>query len=166
MAAENENAGLEANAMTVEIDRDVTLTIKLTNSLTRAAHYIADVRGIRIVDAGHVELLLSDEGRAVIPGAVSIEPRFNRVDPGAEATLSLRLPTSVVSMAPTAPSGPEVVFERTEITPQTEIDVVIGWSDTPFYPDPREPGSRQQSTIAEWQTGSSRATFRPERPHR
>jgi hypothetical protein len=135
----------------------VELTIRLVNpSQQRAMHYISDVRGIVFDEvAGRFVVRLTDEGREVIPGAVDRLPNFARVDPDSTALLPLRLPGSIVRMRTPAVPTAEVELERHELGPDAEIEVVIGLSDTPFYPDPREPTRRPPSILA-WEKTQAR----------
>ena len=154
-----ERSELEATAGEVLRGDDISLAINLHNPLDRAAHYIADVRGIAFDEAtGRVEVLLTDEGRELVPGGMLVEPRFNRVDPGADAQFTVHIPTSIVRMVPSDPPGAEVRVEEVEIGPDMEIEVALGWSDTPFYPDPRDRAAGQ-STLQNWERSRVRVTF-------
>lgn len=164
MADDDARDDLTARPLRVERGDDIALTMELHNPTARAAHYIADVRGIAFDAAtGRVEVLLSDEGRVLVPGGVFMEPRFQRVDPGADAELTVRIPRSIVRMAATDPPSAEVRFEQFDIGPDTEITVSVGWNDTPFYPDPRQPdAAHRETTMQEWEQHRLRVTFRPE----
>ncbi|MBF9128960.1 hypothetical protein I0C86_08175 [Plantactinospora sp. S1510] len=136
----------------------IELAVELSNpSPDRAVHYISDLRAIVFDDAtGRFLVRLTDEGRELIPSTTGALPRFAQVDPASTAVLSLRLPEEIVRMrVPEIPTA-EVELERHELGPDAEIEVVIGWSDTPFYPDTRGRRSSAPSSAVEWEKGQAR----------
>jgi hypothetical protein len=136
---------------------EIELMIRLDNPDTqRAKHYISDVRGISFDETtGSFVVRLTDQGAALVRRSVYLLPSFSRVDPSATALLSLRLPDSIIRMRIPDSPGIEVELERHELSLAAEIEVVIGWSDTPFYVDPRERTSDQLS-VAAWETDQTR----------
>ncbi|MDM4718694.1 hypothetical protein QTQ03_03445 [Micromonospora sp. WMMA1363] len=134
----------------------VELGVRLHNrNPERVLHYISEVRGI-VFDTDRFVVRLTDEGRELIPGAVGRLPAIGRIDPGASAVLALRLPSSIVRMrTPTVPTA-EVELEEHQLRPDADIEVVIGWSDTPYYPDPR--GRREAAGLTrDWEQDQARA---------
>lgn len=139
-------------------DDGVELAVRLQNPLDRAIHYIADVRGVLFDPATRrLRVQLSDRGREVIPGGMMMLPRFRMVDPHGEAVTTIRLPRTIVKLAEGGPPG-EVRFEEHVVADAVAIDVEIGWSDTPYYDDPRERDS-EIPPVAEWEQDEARVTF-------
>jgi hypothetical protein len=159
--------------LVAELDRmtrragTVELRVRLTSTHPdRTLHYIAEPRAIVFDAARDVFVVrLSDEGREVIPGAASMLPAMARVDPGESALLTLRLPDEIVRLRPAAAPTAEVELERLTIGPDATIEVVVGWSDTAFYPDPRaredDPGN-----VTSWERAQTRLTVEPRRRRR
>lgn len=135
----------------------IDLTVRLSNpSPDRAVHYISELRGIVFDEAtGRFLVRLTDEGREVIPGALGRLPSFARVDPSGTALLSLRIPEEIVRMRVSATPTSEVELERHELRPDAEVEIVIGWSDTPYYPDPRAREAAPSAVVA-WEKGQAR----------
>jgi len=117
----------------------VELRLRLDNPRTdRALHYVSQPRAIVRDDAtGTFEVRLTDEGREPIPGAVDLLPSFDRVDPSSTALLTVNLPDTIVRMSPTSGPNGEIQVEELSLSADATIEVVIGWSDTAYYPDPR-----------------------------
>lgn len=138
------------------------VTVRLTNpDPTRALHYVSDVRGIVVDGAtGVITVRLTDQGRVAVPGAVNVLPDFRRVDPGGTALLPVRMPPAIVRMRAAAAPTAEVEVERHEVTGASPIEIVIGWSDTPYYPDTRPGAADTQSTVA-WEKGAARVVVEP-----
>ena len=139
----------------------VELSVRIRNPLNRAIHYIADVRGILFDPATRrLRVQLSDQGRELVPGGLMILPRFRTVDPNSETVMTVRLPKTIVKLAEaTSPTG-DVLFEEHTIANANEIELDIGWSDTPFYPDPREK-SRTVPPVADWEKQTLVTTYTP-----
>jgi hypothetical protein len=122
----------------------------------RVLHYIAEVRAI-VFEAGRFVVRLTDQGREVIPGAVGRLPVFGRIDPGATALLTLRLPATIIRLLTPPAPGTEAVLAEYAVDPEADFEVVIGWSDTPYYPDPRDRHATAGRTGG-WEQGLARAT--------
>lgn len=147
-------------AMT-EIKDGVELSVRIRNPLNRAIHYIADVRGLIFDPATRrLRVQLSDQGRELVPGGVMILPRFRTVDPNSETLMTVRLPKTIVKLAGTPTPDGEVRFEEHAIADADEIELDIGWSDTPFYPDPREK-ARTTPPVAAWEKQTFITTYTP-----
>ena len=139
----------------------VELSVRLRNPLNRAIHYIADVRGIIFDPVTHLlRVQLSDQGRKLVAGGAMILPRFRKVDANSETTITLRLPKTIVKLADKPSPRGEVLFEEHAIADADAIELDIGWSDTPFYPDPREK-ARTVPPVAEWEKQTFVTTFTP-----
>lgn len=144
-----------------EADDAVVLTVKLRNPQNRALHYIADPRGI-IYDPAtrRLRVQLSDQGRGPIPGGMVVEPRIRSVDPNSEASLTVRLPKTIVKLAATPSPAGDTLFEEHALTEADQIQVEIGWSDTPYYRDPRDK-ARGASSIASWEKQTLNLAYTP-----
>jgi hypothetical protein len=144
-----------------EVEKAVELTVRVRNPSNRAIHYIADVRAIVFDPATRrLRVQLSDQGRETPPGGMIVLPRIRRVDPNSEAAISVRLPKTIVKLAAAATPGGEVAFEEHSITDADQIELDIGWSDTPFYADPRE-SSRETPPVRAWEQETIRTVFTP-----
>jgi hypothetical protein len=150
---------LEAAPEALQVTEDgVELAVRLHNPLDRAIHYISDVRGVLFDPATQrLRVQLSDRGREVIPGGMMMLPRFRMVDPHGDAVTTIRLPRTIVKLAEGGPPG-EVRFEEHVVADAEAIDVEIGWSDTPYYDDPRERDSHVPP-VAEWEQDAARVSF-------
>ncbi|MGH9968516.1 MAG: hypothetical protein ACREBG_11905 [Pyrinomonadaceae bacterium] len=142
-----------------EADDGFELAVRLRNPIDRPIHYISDVRAMIFDPATRrLRVQLSDQGRAIPPGGVLMLPRFRTIDPQSEALVNVRLPKTIVKLAETQSPGGEVLFEEHAVADADEIELEIGWSDTPFYPDPRDK-SRATPPVAAWEKESLRTTF-------
>jgi hypothetical protein len=142
----------------VEIDDGFELSVRLRNPLDRAVHYIADVRAMIFDPATRrLRVQLSDQGRELPPGGIAVQPQIRTIDPHGEALATVRLPKTIVKLAQT-PSPGEVRFEEHAIADAVEIELEIGWADTPYYPDPRDK-SRTAPPVAAWEQEAARVTF-------
>ncbi len=144
-----------AEVRTFEKAGDKTkLVLRFVNNNTRALHYIGDVRRLLFdPGSGKLQVLLTDAGRQIIPGIAHVEPRFRIVDPGATAEIELQLPARAVHMTGAADPNGGVALEEWDIANATEIEVVCGWSDTPFYHDTR-PAQMKDLPANLWEKGA------------
>lgn len=144
----------------VVTDQGLVIVIRLRNTSRQALHYISDVRAIKYDPvARRLEVRLTDEGRAVIPGAAHVLPQFRVLDPLAAAELSLTLPVEIIMLAP--PPDPEkkkIAFQKHRIADAERIDVVVAWSDTPYDQDPRDTDD-QRLPAARWQQNEARVVL-------
>ena len=151
---------LEASPESItETDDGFELAVRLTNPLDRAIHYIADVRAMIFDPASRrLRIQLSDQGREMPPGAIAVQPRIQHVDPGSETVATVRLPRTIVKLSETLSTDGEIMLEEHAIADAEAIDLEIGWSDTPYYPDPRE---KQPETppISSWEQAATHVTF-------
>lgn len=139
----------------------VELSVRIRNPLNRAIHYIADVRGILFEPATRrLRVQLSDKGRELVPGGLMMLPRFRTVDPNSETVMTVSLPKTIVKLANEPLPGGDIRFEEHTIADASQIELDIGWSDTPFYPDPREK-SQTIPPLADWEKQTFITTFTP-----
>jgi hypothetical protein len=111
----------------------------------RMVHYDPDTRALAVE--------LTDENmRTDVLSTARQLPRFKAVDPGSESTLKVTLPRIMHQMASEARDG-EPVIETLPIHEAQSVKVSVAWSDTPFYPDPRDRGERAPSDVVTWQKG-------------
>jgi hypothetical protein len=144
-----------------EAEKTVEITVRVRNPLDRAIHYIAEVRGMVFDPATRrLRVQLSDQGRETPLGGMFKLPRIRRVDPQSEAAISLLLPKTIVKLAGTATPATGVTFEEHAISDADQIELEIGWSDTPFYADPRE-GSRGTAPVKGWEQDTIRTSYTP-----
>ena len=141
----------------------VELRLRLDNPRTdRALHYVSQPRAIVRNDAtGTFEVRLTDQGREPIPGAVHVLPSFDRVDPSSTALLTVTLPDTIVRMSTTAGPNGEIQVEELPLGADATVEVVIGWSDTAYYPDPRERQGTAGAPHSGWEQAQSRLVVPP-----
>lgn len=144
-----------------EADDRFELFIRLHNPLDRAIHYISDVRAM-IFDpkTKRLRVQLSDQGREIPPGGIPKEPEFRKIDPRSESVIKVRLPKTIVKLSDSPSPDGETRFEEHTISEADEIELEIGWADTPYYRDPREK-SRGRHPISSWEQESLHITFTP-----
>jgi hypothetical protein len=144
-----------------ETDKTFEITVRVRNPLDRAIHYIAEVRAMVFDPATRrLRVQLSDQGRETPLGGMFKLPRIRQVDPQSEAAISLPLPKTIVKLAATTTPGTEVAFEEHAISDADQIELEIGWSDTPFYADPRE-ASRATPPVKAWEQDTIRTSYTP-----
>jgi hypothetical protein len=156
---DDERREIEAAAETiVETDDAFELSVRLRNPLDRAVHYVADVRAM-IFDpvTRRLRVQLSDQGRELLPGGIAVQPQIRTIDPHGEVVATVRLPKTIVKLAQPSPQG-ELRFEEHAIADAAEIELEIGWADTPYYADPREK-SQAAPPVAAWEQESVHVTF-------
>ena len=158
---EDQEPGLHANVRSVEDDgENLRVTVTLTNNTDRTLHYISQVRTIRYdADSGRLRIALSDRGREPIAGAMTVLPEIRAIEPQGEASTVLVLPRTIVRLAVTATPSPEPLFEEPTIADATEVEIEVGWSRTPYYPDPREKPDVTEPPLVGWEDGVSRSTI-------
>lgn len=134
------------------------LTIDVTNPNDRAIYVIGQARVI-LYDPGtrRLRVQLSDTGRHVAPGLVSVLPTMRTIDPSGQAELTVDLPPTIVKLAPTPPGG-ELTLEEQAIHEATEVELVVAWAATPFYRDTRPGRGHDESEFVAWQDGEVTAT--------
>jgi hypothetical protein len=74
------------------------------------------------------------------------------------------LPKTIVKLSGAPSPTGETTFEEHEVAAADEIELEIGWSDTPYYRDPRDK-SRGNYPISSWEKQSLVVTYTP-RPER
>jgi hypothetical protein len=151
---------LSASLQTMErLDNDIEFVVRLSNSATRALHYISDVRATKYDPATKtLTLSLSDEGREVIPSTIGKLPVFRYIDPGSDAEIRLRVPNKVIKLSRTAPPG-KLAFETHQLSDVEEVVIEVAWADVPYYKDTRITDD-MRLPAARWQKHKARATKR------
>jgi hypothetical protein len=138
-------------------DKEVEFVVRLSNSATRALHYISDVRATRYDPVTKtLTLSLSDEGRVAIPMTVDKLPVFRHIDPGSEVEIRLKVPDRVIKFSRTAPPG-ELAFETHHLSDAETVVIDIAWADVPYYKDTRKTDDQRFPSVR-WQQHISRAT--------
>ena len=139
-------------------DERVALRIALQNGSDRTLHAYATPRRIEYDrDTRLLEVDLTDENREPPPaGSVFVRPKFVAVDPGGDRTIELSLPEVMHRIGPESDQK-SLAFEALPIHEATSVKVRLAWSDTPFYPDVREPRKPPLEQLKGWQKGTARA---------
>ena len=152
-----EARGLGAQLRSVrDVDDELEVVVDVANPTDRSVHYIAEVLAIDYdPNTRRLRLRLSDRGRAPVMELGALEPTFRTVEPHGEASLALRLPRTMIRLAPQDEPSPEPRFEERTIAEATEVEVEIGWSRTPYYPDVRE----RPQPLEAWEEGTARAAL-------
>lgn len=141
-------------------ERGLQIRIQLRNQADRALHYISAVRGLAYDPATkHLTIRLTDEGRAIVPGAANVRPPMRFIDPAAEAEITVQVPAQISKLAP-SPDGDNrrVAFERHRIADAADVTIEIGWADVPFYEDPRPRDTTVMPSV-HWQQHRETATL-------
>lgn len=165
MVEKTQAKDLKAAVKTLErVDNDIRCVIRLENKAKRALHYIGDVRATRYDPTTKtLTLSLSDEGREVIPGAMSKLPEFRYIDPESEAEVELRIPKKIVKLSRSAPPG-ELAFETHMLAEAEKIVVEVAWADIPYYKDTRRKEKDKRLPAARWQQYEAKATKNLSKP--
>lgn len=126
-----------------KVENKVELVLRVVNDNTRALHYIGNLRRM-VFDpgSGKLQVFMTDAGRQIIPGIANVLPQFRIVDPGSTAEVKLELPARAVHMTGAADPNGGVALEEWDVSSAAEVEVVVGWSDTPFYNDTRRSQSK------------------------
>lgn len=143
----------------------VVVEVDLLNQLDRTAHVHATPRIVRYDPATrHLLVEFSDEHLdPELPSRVTTRPKFKAVDPGRRSTMRIRLPRSMHQLA--AGSDPRVPGIATlPIYEAEEVEVLLAWSDTPFYPDTREGAPAEPGSVRSWQRGTAHGHGRRTHP--
>ncbi len=151
---------LKASIKSVEQpDDNIEVVVRLSNTAKRALHYIADVRATRYdPNTKRLTLALSDEGRQIIPGAISKLPVFRYVDPESDAEIRLKVPKRLIRLSRAAPPG-ELAFETFQLSDAEELVVEVAWADVPYYKDTRVKDDKRLPAVR-WEQHKARATKR------
>jgi len=140
--------------------RGISVLLKLHNPADRALHYVSEVRGLKYEPASKtLTVIMSDEGRVLVPGPMEKEPVTRSIDPKADAELELQLPPTIVKLAETPSPQGALRFEEQAISEAEHIDVRMAWSDTPYYIDPR-PGDPMRTGLQRWQRDIAHVSHR------
>ncbi len=140
-------------------DDDIELVVRLSNTATRALHYIADVRTIKYdPDTKTLTVSLSDEGRKVILSTIDKLPEFRYIDPESDAEIRLRMPNKLIKLSRTASPG-DLAFETHQLSDVEEVVIDVAWADVPYYKDTRVSDDKRLPA-ARWQQYKARATKR------
>jgi len=148
-----------------ELERkEVVIEVDLVNELERTVHVHATPRIVNYDPATHhLAVEMSDEHlNREIPSKALRRPKFKAVDPQRKSTMRIRLPRIIHRLGP-GPDERVPGIESLPIHEATDIDVAVAWSDTPFYPDPRDGGETKLGDVVKWQQGTVRGSGRHRR---
>jgi hypothetical protein len=150
-------AVLEGSLKTATVtDAGIELIVRLRNPGGRALHYISEVRALPYDPVSRkLTVRLSDEGSQPPPASLGKLPDFRAIDPESEAEISLALPPRLIRFSHQPNAAGQLVLEELKIVEATQIEVAIGWADTPFYADPRKTDDKRMPA-ARWQQGELR----------
>ena len=145
----------------IDLGNRLLIRVTLRNQIDRALHYISEPRAIEYdPDANRLEVRLTDVGRVVVPGASNVAPTMQFIDPNGRAELEISLPAEIVRLVPTDGDAKRVSFAKHRIADAAaggEVVVEIGWSDVPYYEDPRS-STELTMPSTQWQQHLLRAT--------
>ena len=141
------------------------VNIELQNtSATRTLHAYAHPRKIDYDPASKtlkIELTDRNANPEILSGTFLL-PRLTSVDPNGTTTLTVTLPRFITRLAGTNEQGAPA-FEQLPIHEAERVEVQVGWSDAPFYSDPRSArrGRKQQHIVEQlksWESGVARGS--------
>ena len=137
-----------------EDEKQVVVEIAVTNPSQRTLHAHVTPRKVHYdIDTRALSIELTDENlRTDVLTTARQLPRFKAVDPGSESILKVTLPRIMHQMASEARDG-EPVVETLPIHEAQSVTVSVAWSDSPFYPDPRDRAEQAESDVVTWQKG-------------
>lgn len=116
----------------------IVVRIEMANDSDRTLHAYSQSRRLLYDDATRaLRVGLTDRDADTSSDASTfVLPEFTSVDPHGSTTIELRLPRVLTRIAGANEQGAPVI-ERFRIDDADEVAVEVGWSDTPFYRDPR-----------------------------
>jgi hypothetical protein len=133
--AELDVESVEAN----DNGNNLNLVIHLRNNSNQTLHAQAVVRGINY-DPATKELTYRLTDRALIgsvPRSWYILPKVVAIDPHSTGTIELKQSRYLTRISPES-SGHAPTIEQLPIHEATSVVAEVGWSDKPFYSDPRQ----------------------------
>jgi hypothetical protein len=132
----------------------IVVTVELVNRSDRTVHAYRASRGLGYEPAsGTLRIRLTDRGSQAAGNAGSfVLPQFTAVDPHGSTTIELRLPRTITRIGGVGARGAPLI-ERVPIHEAHEVLVDVGWSDTPFYPDPRPTKAHPAAQLQTWERG-------------
>ena len=154
---------LALGAVDARVDpEEIVVSVELVNRSDRTVHAYRATRGLGYEPASRtLRILLTDRGLRPIGHAGSfVLPRFTAVDPHGSITIELRLPRTLTHIAGIGARGAPLI-ERVRIDEAREFLIEVGWSDTPFYRDPRPTKAHPAAQLQAWERGraSSRGSI-------
>jgi hypothetical protein len=151
----------------------IVVSVELVNRSDRTMHAYGASRGLGYDPASRtLQIRLTDRGSRASGHAGSfVLPQFTAVDPHGSTTIELRLPRTITRIGGVGARGAPLI-ERVPIHEAHQVLVDVGWSDTPFYPDPRPTKAHPAAQLEAWERGLasgrgsiSRATNTTDRRH-
>jgi hypothetical protein len=147
--------GLVLGAVDARLEPEaIVVSVELVNRSDRTVHAYRASRGLAYEPAsGTLRIRLTDRGTRP-PGRTGtfVLPQFIAVDPHGSTTLELRLPRAITRIAGVGARGAPIL-ERVPIHEAREVMVDVGWSDTPFYADPRPTRGHPGLQLQSWERG-------------
>jgi hypothetical protein len=135
----------------------IVVSVELVNRSDRTVHAYRATRGLGYEPTSRtLRILLTDRGLRPIGDAGSfVLPQFTAVDPHGSTTIELHLPRTLTQIAGIGARGAPII-ERVPIEEAHEFLVEVGWSDTPFYRDPRPTKAHPAAQLHAWERGLAR----------
>jgi hypothetical protein len=130
---------LNVKALQAQVEEDaIAVRVELTNESDRTVHAYRQSRRLLYDDATRtLRVGLTDRHADTSSGASTfVLPEFTAVDPHGTTTIELRLPRVLTRIAGANEQGAPII-ERFRIDEADDVEVEVGWSDTPFYRDTR-----------------------------
>ena len=132
------------------------VNIQIRNTSDVTLHAYSTLRGMKYDEAtGVLQIFLTDRNFVEKRTTTFIRPRFTSVDPNGTASISLSLPRFLTRLA-ASEREVEPKIERPAIHEARAIEVEVAWSDTPFYPDPRDKKKTMREQLVSWEQGVAR----------
>lgn len=140
-------------AAIVDAEDKLTLPLTLDNPLDRTIHVYGSPRGMRYDAATKtLTVLLTEQGLEEPPlGTTFNRPRFVSVDAGGSREIRLTLPRVLSHLGVNSQIPGEPAIEVEPIHEAETVQVEVGWSDQPFYFDPRDKKKSTGQQLREWE---------------
>ncbi len=153
---------LKVKALQAHVEADaIAVRVELANESDRTVHAYRQSRRLLYDDATRtLRVGLTDRhADASSDASTFVLPQFTAVDPHGTTAIELRLPRVLTRIAGANDQGAPVI-ERFRIDEADDVEVEVGWSDTPFYRDPRPKPAAEAHPAAQlrtWELGLATA---------
>jgi hypothetical protein len=137
-------------------DEAIVVRAELKNDSDRTIHAYRQARRVLYDPATQtLQVGLTDRAAdSTEEGGSFVLPELTTVDPHGSTMIELRLPRVLTRIGGVSAQGAPVI-ERVPIHEAAEVVLEVGWSDTPFYEDPRAvPGEAHPAVqLRNWERG-------------
>jgi hypothetical protein len=143
-------------------DEAIVVLIELTNDSDRTIHAYRQARRV-LYDPATTTLQVGLTDRAADTtrdASAFVLPEFTAVDPHGSTTIELRLPRILTRIGGVSAEGAPLI-ERVPIHEAKQVVLEVGWSDTPFYEDPRALPAKAHPArqLSNWERGLATGRF-------